>query len=361
VARLVVAVILGTLTVAPAAQIERLPVARLVPAPPLTLPGIIDSNIPMVWELVDGTWRLFAFTSWGGRPSLLTGPALDQLRAGDTVALVPDPGDGVWIQSVVADEGGTWYGYYHHERPADVCGRPDRFILRLGAARSRDHGRTWEDLGIILEAAPETLACVSPNLYVIGGVGDVSAMLTPDRTDLFLFFSQYSKNPAEQGVTVARLAWADRDAPVGRVTVWVDGAWMPPRHTSSTDADAGSVWAYPAGTPLAEASRPWHDAATDADAFWGPSVHWNRHLERYVMLLNRARDEDFNNEGIYVSYARTLRDPRVWTTPRRILTGGVWYPQVAGLEPITGTDKDASQRARFFLQGHSAHYIEFQR
>ena len=42
---------------------------------------------------------------------------------------------------------------------------------------------------------------------------------------------------------------------------------------------------------------------------WGPSIHWNTYLERYVMLLNRAKDESFNNEGIYVSYARTLMIP----------------------------------------------------
>lgn len=342
---LVAAAWLGVSIVAPAAQFDPLPSVRLVPAPPLTLAAVVDSNIPMVWALADGVWRLFAFASVNGMPSRLTGPSLDRMQHGGTAALVPDPGDGVWIQAVVPDEGGAWYGFYHHEQPAHVCGRPDRYILRLGAARSHDQGRTWHDLGIILEAAPDTFACGSPNLYVIGGVGDVSAMLTPDRTDLFLFFSQYSRVPAEQGVTVARLAWADRDAPAGRLMVWVDGAWLP---TS------------PAGTPLWAVSKPWHDGAADADAFWGPSVHWNRYLERYVMLLNRARDEDFNSDGIYVSYARTLRDPRSWSVPRKILDRPAWYPQVAGLDRLTGTDRDASRRARFFVQGRSNYYIEFQ-
>lgn len=339
-------VLLGVSIVAPAAQFDPLPSVRLVPAPPLTLPAIVDSNIPMVWERIDGVWRLFAFTSVNGMPSRLTGPSLNRLQDGGAVALVPDPGDGVWIQSIVPDEGGAWYGFYHHERPAHVCGRPDRFILRLGAARSRDQGRTWHDLGIVLDAAPDTFACASPNLYVLGGAGDVSAMLTPDRTDLFLLFSQYSRVAAQQGVTVARLAWADRDAPAGRVMVWVDGAWLPSSR---------------AGTPLWAVSKPWHDEAADADAFWGPSVHWNRYLERYVMLLTRARDEDFNNDGIYISYARTLRDPRQWSAPRKILDRGGWYPQVAGLDPATGTDRDAGRRARFLLQGHSGYYIDFLR
>lgn len=341
-----VCVWLGVSVAAPAAQFDPLPSARLVPAPRLTLPAVVDSNIPMVWELVDGAWRLFAFTSVNGMPSRLTGASLGRLQHGGAATLVPDPGHGVWIQSIVPDEHGTWYGFYHHERPADACARPDRFILRLGAARSRDQGRTWHDLGIILEAAPDTFACASPNLYVAGGVGDVSAMLAPNRMDVFLFFSQYSRVPAQQGVAVARFAWADRDAPAGRVMVWVDGAWLPSSR---------------AGAPLWAVSKPWHDASTEADAFWGPSVHWNRYLERYVMLLNRARDEDFNNDGIYISYARTLRDPRQWTRPRKILDRGGWYPQVAGLDPITGTDREAGRRARFLLQGHSEYYLDFLR
>jgi hypothetical protein len=43
------------------------------------------------------------------------------------------------------------------------------------------------------------------------------------------------------------------------------------------------------------------------------------------------------------------------------MSGGGWYPQVAGLEAQTGTDKHAGQRARFFITGRSQHYIEFRR
>ena len=108
-------------------------------------------------------------------------------------------------------------------------------------------------------------------------------------------------------------------------------------------------------------SQPWHDSNGGVDAFWGPSIHWNTYLERYVMLLSRAKNERLNNEGIYVSYADTLDDPRGWSVPQKILDGGEWYPQVAGLEGRSGTDKQAGQRARFFMTGRSQHYIEFQR
>jgi hypothetical protein len=38
---------------------------------------------------------------------------------------------------------------------------------------------------------------------------------------------------------------------------------------------------------------------------------------------------------------------------------GGWYPQVAGLEPMTGTDRQAGRRARFLTTGRSDYYIEF--
>jgi hypothetical protein len=43
------------------------------------------------------------------------------------------------------------------------------------------------------------------------------------------------------------------------------------------------------------------------------------------------------------------------------MSGGGWYPQVAGIETGTGTDKVAGQRARFFLTGKSEQMIEFER
>ncbi len=335
--------------------------ARLVSAPRLLMPGAVDSNVPLAWDLVDGVAKLFAFASWGGVPAQLAGASLDSMQRIDDVRIVPHPGHGIWIESVIPDEGGVWSGYYHHEAPADICGRPDRSIPRIGAARSLDRGLTWEDLGVIIEAPADSQACASANRYVIGGVGDLSAMVDHARQDLFIFFSQYSKDASMQGVAVARMAWADRDAPRGRIAIWRDGAWMPPREIAGLGDQGSGRWEYPAGTSLVPVSQPWHDASGGVDAFWGPSIHWNTYLERYVMLLNRAKNEYFNNEGIYVSFADALDDPRGWTAPQKILNGGEWYPQVAGLEAGNGTDKLAGQRARFFMTGRSAHYIEFQR
>jgi len=305
-------------------------------------------------------------TSTAGVPRLASGPALTRLGAAQDVTFTDPPGNGVWMEAIVADDEGTWYGYYHNENPAVVCGRPDRAIARIGSARSYDRGRTWEDLGVILEAATDTVACESPNRYVIGGVGDLSVMLNAAKTDLYIFFSQYPKQQSAQGVAVARMVWANRARPTGRVTVWTDGAWLASRinRTPALDVFGNTrrIWReYPAGTPLVPTTFAWHDGDGKVDAYWGPSVHWNESIEQYVMLLNRAADESYSQAGIYVSFAPRLDDPRLWTPPQKLMTGGKWYPQVIGLTPGGGTDKAAGGTARLFLGGRSDWTISFSR
>jgi len=277
------------------------------------------------------------------------------------VSFVTHPGDGVWMESVIVDEGGTWYGYYHNEVPAALCGRLDRVLPRIGAARSRDNGETWEDLGIILEAPAGWHDCQTTNQYFVGGVGDVSVLLDRDSKDLYLYFSQYSKYAAAQGVGLARLSWADRDAPIGRITVYNNGLWLPANAVVSEDenGNAREDWYYPSGTPLVPPTHPWHDDDPASDAFWGASVHWNVSLQLYVMLLNRTKDEQFTQEGVYVSFARRLDNPAAWTLPIKIVDGGSWYPQVIGLENGEGSDREAGGRARFFMGGRSNSFIDF--
>ncbi len=330
----------------------------------IALPGNVDSNSPAVWDLDGGVRKLFVMTSTGGAPHVANGSWIGGLGPAKDVAFTSDPGSGVWMESVVADEAGTWYGYYHAEQPAVVCGRADRFVPRIGAARSLDQGKTWDNLGIILEASPDTVACDSPNRYVIGGVGDLSVALNADNTDLYIFFSQYEKEQSVQGVAVARLLWANRDHPVGRVTVWTDGVWQASRFSHRPVIDISGklrrVWReYPEGTPIWPTNLAWHDADGKADAFWGPSVHWNESLQMYVMLLNRTKDENYTQEGIYVSFASDLTDPATWSAPQKLMSGGKWYPQVIGLQKEIGTDKLADGPARLFLGGHSDYLITF--
>jgi len=255
------------------------------------------------------------------------------------------------MESVVPDFRGVLYGYYHNEMPSPCGG--NRAVPRIGAARSFDGGRTWKHLGFVLEAAPGTTQCQSSNRYFVGGVGDFSAILDRDRQYLHIYFSSYVNQLAGQGVAAARMRWSDRDSPVGRVAVWDAGVWRYP------DAEPDGPLTYPTPLPFLPAGGSWH-GRTGVDAFWGPSLHWNTFLERYVMLLNRARDGSFAQEGIYLSHAASLDSPASWSAPQRLLAGGKWYPQVIGLEPGSGTDRQAGQRARLFVGGASEYEIVFQ-
>jgi hypothetical protein len=216
------------------------PQASLVAAPLLTLPGEVDSNSPAIWDFADGQRRLYVMTSFAGESRIAEGRSLEQLGNPEAIGFSGVPRAGLWMEAVVSDEVDTWYGFYHNEVPAIACGRPDRAIARIGAARSFDRGRTWEDLGIVLEAAADSVACRSSNRYVIGGVGDLSVLLDATSTNLYIFYSQYQAQAAAQGIAVARLLWADRDCPVGRVDVWKQGVWLPPRAHWSAPSEDGT-------------------------------------------------------------------------------------------------------------------------
>src|SRR5687768_17826462 len=79
---------------APAAQ----PRVSLIAAPTMTLPGGVDSNSPIVWDLEDGQRRMFAFTSHSGVPSMASGSEVGQLGTASEILIQPHPGHGVWME-----------------------------------------------------------------------------------------------------------------------------------------------------------------------------------------------------------------------------------------------------------------------
>jgi hypothetical protein len=339
------------------AQKMPVPTATLRQAETMYFPGAVDSNSPVLWDRNDGQTELFVHTSWGGQPSRSSGAYLTTLSGPAPVTIEPWPPGGNWIEAVVRDED-AWYGFYHNENLASVCPDRDLSYPRIGAVRSDDFGATWQDLGILLEMPPETFACRTRNRFFAGGVGDMSAILDRAHRDLYIYFSQYGRDRSQQGIGVARMAWADRDNPVGRLSVWSGGVWLP---ATRVDEEEGTRWVYPIATPLVAPSRPWHDNDRAVDAFWGPSIHWNAYLQQYVMLMNRASDESWTQEGVYISFNPRLGDPRGWSPPQKLLNQGRWYPQVVGVEVGRGSDAWAGRIARFFMSGRSDHTIEFTR
>jgi hypothetical protein len=166
------------------------PLAVLEAAEPLTFPSPTDSNSPAFWLLFRGMMRLVVLNS-APHPVLGTGPSLEALETVRPTRFRNQINGARWIESVVPDHGGRLYGYYHNE-PAGVCARdPLKTAPRIGAAKSLDGGRSWIDLGLIIEAPPEPPHCDTPNRYFAGGVGDFSVILDQNGYDLFVFFSAY--------------------------------------------------------------------------------------------------------------------------------------------------------------------------
>jgi hypothetical protein len=325
----------------PVAAADGVPQAYLVPAETtLAFPALTDSNSPVVRE----AGEVVVFNSFG-HPVVSAGPALESLATVGPVELTAGAPGGVWMESVVRAPEGTLYGYYHNEPPG-VCEDSPLTVPQIGAARSKDGGVSWEDLGVVLTAFPGGVRCDTPNAYFAGGVGDFSVVLDRDGQWLYFFFSVYGGAPEDQGVAVARMPFADRDAPVGAVEKYFDGLFSEP------GIDGRSSVLFPVFVP-------WEDPETDA--LWGPSVHWNPAIESYVMLLNRSVGIGWQNEGIYLSFGASLEDPRSWSEPQKLLDGGDWYPQVVGEDAIGGTDALAGRTARFFVGGRSSFAIVFER
>ena len=352
------------------------PFAALVSGPAVSFPNDTDSNSPAIWEMVSGQWRLSLFNSVAGSTQLSEGRNIQQLAGLGAVTFTSAPPfGGFWFESVIRDADG-WYGFYHNERLDVVCPGTGKVWPRIGAARSEDRGRTWVDLGPVLETPADTTRCATNNYYFVGGVGDFSVVLDPGRTFAYFYYTQYVEAEGRTGVAVARMAWADRDAPSGRVDVWSNGVWLPPARSESQPALSGgddsaasdpgpapapSEWRFPLASPIMVAGDRWDNGNGSVNVFWGPSIHWNTHLESYVMLLNKAVSNEWKQGGVYVSFNPRIDDPGGWSAPERILQGGSWYPQVMGFTDGLGTDTVAGPAARFFMSGRSEYTIVFGR
>ena len=347
---------------APAKDGDASPRAELLPASPLAFAGQPDCNTPSHWDH-DTLYLFHPFgPPWKTRRSF--GPDLFHLETGP-VTEFESSGFFPFIESTWKDPGGTLYGWYHTE--FKICEKESLSAARIGAARSTDNGLNWQDLGITIMPPPDSLNCDSANSFFGGGNGDFSAIADGNQEWIYFFISTYHRPVGEQGVSVARMRYADRDDPVGKVQKWYQEAWAQP-------GLEGRV------TPIFPVTGDWHQQT--ADAFWGPSIHYNTYLDEYVVLLNRTTGKDWTPEGFYISFNSDLSDPNGWSVPRALeaprdatpllfrppslvaqfdIPGnadwddwGPWYPQVMGIDPEKReTDKKAGRVARLFIHGES--------
>lgn len=307
------------------------------------LPPVIDGNSAAFWA---GD-KMYLFHSTGV-PHLSSGH--DQFHLGDTHAIQFNSADHkpAWFESVWRDDDGTLFLFYHHE-PEQRCPTTNLTSPRIGAAISRDNGETIEDLGIILQSGdPDD--CDAKNGFFSGGHGDMSVVLDKEHKYFYFYFTNYAGPVSSQGVATARLAFEDRFHPEGKVFKFYMGEWNEP-------GVGGKI------SPVFPATRSWQ--VEDTDSHWGPAIHYNTHLDKYVVLLNRACCEPgWPQAGIDVSFNADLSDAFGWKPLQRLLNPGDiphapgYYPQVLGLSS-SGTDALSGEFARFYVMGVSDWEIQF--
>jgi hypothetical protein len=295
-----------------------------------------DGNSPVV---ADGNGVLVFFSHYEPRGHTLRRAGTTDLRFRQPAVPVvilddPQPSVGKWIEAVWREPTGRLRAWYHAEEP--VCDRR-LFVPHIGEMVSEDDGRHWHDCRELLR--PSSFDCSWRNGFLAGGYGDLCVL--PDRSAewLYLFFTSYHADRRAQGISAMRLPTGP-----GAPELWTAGGW-----TRDTRQAPRTLW------PV---ERGWQHS--DPDSFWGPAVHFNRSLDRYVMLLNHTANGagDLRQEGIYVSCSPSLDDPTTWSSPLRLVDGGAWYPQVVGLQPGDG-DTVAGPVARFFMAGFSMWELEF--
>ena len=309
----------------------------LNPTPNVQMPGEADSNSPGHW--LNGKFYLY---NSNGNPIRTFGP--DPLHLGAARAVLFDDYQRPlrWIEATWVDDDGTVYAWYHHE-PGVVCDNAPLTAPQIGALISYDNGSSFYDLGIVM-AAGAPPACDAANGYFAGGHGDFSVILDRERRYFYFLFSNYAGDAAEQGVAIARIAFEDRNQPAGNVWKFFENGWDEP-------GLGGRV------RPVFAAAASWVDPA--ADAFWGPAIHWNTYLNKWVMLMNHACCEPgWPQEGVYIAFNDDLSNPLSWSEPRKVLDGVGWYPQVIGLGQVE-SDKEAGQGPLLFVGGASRWQIVF--
>ena len=252
--------------------------------------GDTDCNSPAHW---DGE-TLFLFNS-AGHPWRSSGPDLFHLHQTYVrTAYNNQVNGGRWIECTWKADDGVLYGWYHNE-PGGLCPGTRLTAPKIGAVRSKDNGATWHDLGIILEARPNTLRCDTKNYYFAGGNGDFSVMADAQLEYLYFFISTYAGEVSEQGVSVARMRYADRDQPVAKVWKWHAARWNEP-------GLGGRV------TPIFPVKTDWHRVEADAFGAFHPLEH--------TLAAIRHPPQSVSRTAIGLRKAFTPRSTRTWPTLR---------------------------------------------
>lgn len=404
------------------------PQAVLVPTDQFVFNSFVDCNMATVW--VGDTFRIFPGKYgedplWGESHELkyASGNTVDETfqRAATAFtepimppnAAVGHPGlhGAVWFETLFQDKkdttGLTLFALYHNENypstlpydsltgtgyidqdwPQGLKGPETKTaVCRIGIMKSTDGGKSWTDRGILIEDLQPRMILRPHNngINFAGGVGDPSAVANGDY--LYVFYGEYgfpgAYDPAKydtavewrgQCISMARIALADLDNPVGKAKRWDGKGFNAASNGVGSPVSAIQI-------PLAEGGGP--ASSPTAKYYWGPSVSWNNYLNCWVMLMARAEGPSWKGGSIYISYNNNAdlgegNNSQQWSTPKLLLEKPghtVWYPS---LQPINNaedkvkkfTSVNLGQKARLFFKDQydgkspyvSEYLLEFKR
>ena len=404
------------------------PKFKLIPAEKITFNSFVDCNMAEVW--VGDTFRIFP-GKYGEDP--LWGYARDLKYANGknaeetfksakenfhspiipANALVNQEGlhGAVWFETVYQSlkdaSGKTLYAVYHNENypqtlpynsktgqgymdgekwPQGLTGeKSPAAVCRIGIMKSVDGGKSWENKGIFIEDLNARMILKPHNTSntFAGGVGDPSAVASGDY--LYLFYGEYgypgeyqesTYNPKTewtgQCISVARIAIADLDNPVGKAKRWDGNGFNASYNGIGKPVSSLQLSMEHGGGPASSPTNGFH---------WGPSVSWNTYLNCWVMMMAKSEGKSWKGDKVYISFNKNAdltegTNSQQWTKSQLVFEKPgyiLWYPS---LQPLNAPEDIATKntclklgkKARFFVKRikpgddsyASEHIIEFE-
>jgi hypothetical protein len=404
------------------------PKALLVEAPTIYFNSFVDCNMAEAW--IGDTFRIFPGKYgedplWGNARELKFADGKNSLeafnsKAGDftepvmPVNVLPTENGlhgAVWFETVYQSKtdpsGKTLYAVYHNENYPETnpynaaTGQgykkehwPEGIkepgssaaVCRIGIMKSVDGGRSWANKGIFIEDLQPRMILQKHNTSntFAGGTGDPSAVASGNY--LYLFYGEYGypgtytedgysaeKERSGQCISIARIALADLDNPVGKARRWDGKGFTAPHDGTGKPVAALQIPANQGGGPT---------SAPASKYYWGPSVSWNSYLNCWVMLMAKAEGPSWKGSSIYISYNKNTdlgkdANAQQWSKPVLLVDKPghtLWYPS---LQPTDSPEDIANkntclklgQKARLFFKdsyGDKSDYasefmVEFER
>lgn len=279
------------------------------------LVGSPDGHVTFIRE--NGSVRFWAPVN-GGTVELATTDFYDLHAMSDPVVEVLEPsGSGDAFDSEYAGGSkvlrlpdGRLAMIYHGEH--HPC-TGDKAEVTIGLALSSDDGVTWERQGAIVSAPDWNFgSCAERSFY---GAGSFSAVVSPDRTYVYLYFNQWV--PGDSAITKVARARISTGLTPGTWFKYHAGRWNEP----GLGGRADDVLPVP-GTPI---DQEWSSVAI-------PSVSWNTDYQMWLAVFVSVTGFWYSSssDGLHWSVPRSLLDDVVLFSPRSLVDHQqyIYYPSL---------------------------------